>query len=112
MSDDKQAVAELAAVSDADAPHLILHYVYLPSSEAAALIADELLNRGFNVERRLGADGVNWLVLARHVAVPSEALMASTRRSMETLVEKFGDEYDGWEAEVRRRDSTSSTGRH
>jgi hypothetical protein len=60
----------------------------------------------------LGADGVNWLVLARHVAVPSEALMASTRQSMETLVEKFGGEYDEWEAEVPRRDSTSSTGRH
>jgi regulator of RNase E activity RraB len=112
MSDDKQAVAELAAVSDADAPHLILHYVYLPSSEAAALIANELRNRGFSVEQRLGADGINWLVLARHVAVPSETLMASTRRSIETLVEKFDGEYDGWEAEVPRRDGTSTTGLH
>lgn len=107
MSDDRQAVAELASVSDADAPHLIIHYVYLPSSEAAASIAGELRNRGFDAEQRLGADGVNWLVLARHVAIPSEPLMASTRRFIETLVAQFGGEYDGWEAEVPSQDSTS-----
>lgn len=101
MSDDKQAVAELAAVSDADAPHLILHYVYLPSKEAAASVASEFRSSGFDTEERLGADGVNWLVLARHVAVPTEELMAATRRTMETLVAKFGGEYDGWEADVR-----------
>jgi regulator of RNase E activity RraB len=101
MSDDRQAVAELAAVSDEDAPHLILHYVYLASSETAASVASELRSRGFETEERLGADGVNWLVLARHVAVPSEACMAATRRLMETLVAKTGGEYDGWEADVR-----------
>jgi len=49
----------------------------------------------------LGADGVNWLVLARHEAVPTEELMASMRRSMETLIAKIGGEYDGWEADVQ-----------
>lgn len=101
MSDDRQAVAELAVVSDAEAPHLILHYAYLPSNEAAAVAAAELRSFGFETEERLGADGVNWLVLARHVVVPSENLMVATRRSMEALTAKLGGEYDGWEADVR-----------
>lgn len=102
MSKDGEAIAELAAVSDVEAPHPILHYVYVPSCEAAAFVGEELRGRGFATEERLGADGVNWLVLARHVAVPSEAVMASIRQSMEALVAKVGGEYDGWEADVQR----------
>jgi hypothetical protein len=101
MSDDRQAVAELAAISDAEAPHLILHYVYLPSREAATSVAGELRNRGFDTEERLGADGINWLVLARHVAVPSEDRIVAIRQWMEALVANYGGEYDGWEADVR-----------
>lgn len=107
MSDDAHAIAELTAASDGDASHAILHYLYVPSSETAAVISEELRHRGYRTEERLGADGVNWLVLARHEAVPSEALMASTRRSMETLVDRVGGEYDGWEAEVRHPDGGS-----
>jgi Regulator of ribonuclease activity B len=103
MGDDKRAIAELVAVSVGDAPHNILHYIYVRSSEAAASIADELRHNGFRTEERLSADAVNWLVLARQQAVPSEALMAATRRFMEALVAKVGGEYDGWEAEVRRQ---------
>jgi regulator of RNase E activity RraB len=109
MSNDKQAVVQLAAVSDADAPHLILHYVYLPNKEFAASLASELRSSGFDIEERLGADGVNWLVLARHVAVPTEALMAATRRTMEALVARFDGEYDGWEADVRLHRGGSPT---
>lgn len=111
MSKDREALAELAAVSDANAPHLVLHYIYLPSSEAAAEVAVELRSRGFDTEERLGADGVNWLVLARHVAVPSEDFMVATRQSMESLVAALGGEYDGWEADVRLH-STGSQIRH
>jgi len=34
-------------------------------------------------------------------------VMASIRRSMETLARTVGGEYDGWEAEVRRERPTS-----
>ena len=103
MSNDEQAIAEIAAVSDGDAPHTILHYLYVPSSVAAAKIANELKHRGFCTEERLSGDGVNWLVLARHQAVPSKELMASICRSMKTLIANVGGEYDGWEADVRRQ---------
>lgn len=107
MSNDARAIAEVAAVSDISEPHTVLHYLYAPSSDAAEVIAEELKQRGFRTEERLGGDGVNWLVLARHEAVPTEELMASLRRSMEKLVAHFGGEYDGWEADVRHHDGSS-----
>lgn len=108
MSNDARAIAEVAAVSDMSVPHTMLHYLYLPSSEAAASIADELKHRGFRTEERMGGDGVNWLVLARHDAVPTKELMASIRRSMEALIARVGGEYDGWEADTRNQDGGSS----
>ena len=106
MNCDKLAIAELASLSDAEALHTIAHYVYVPSPEAAASIASQLRRHGFRTEERLGADGLSWLVLARHEAVPSEAHIASTRQLMEALVaDVAGGNYDGWEAEVHRRGS-------
>ncbi len=103
MSDDAEAIKEIRAVSDGNAPRTILHYLYVPDREAAAMIEDALRSRGFQTENRLGADGVNWLVLASHEAISSEELITSIRRSMEALVAKVGGEYDGWEADVRHR---------
>jgi Regulator of ribonuclease activity B len=105
VSNDATAVGEIAVVADGDSPRTVLHYLYAPSSEAAAVIAGELRQRGFLTEERIGGDGVNYLVLARHEAVPTDQLMTSTRRFMEALVATVGGEYDGWEADVRHRDS-------
>ena len=101
-NDSRQAVTEDAAMADVKVPNSISHYVYLPSREAAVFVGKVLRDRGFTTEERLGADGVNWLVLARHVAVPSEAAMESIRQSMEALVVNVGGEYDGWEVDVTR----------
>lgn len=107
MSNDARAIAEVGAVSDLSKPHTILHYLYIPDSEDVASVAEELKRRGFRTEERLSADGVNWLVLARHEAVPTEERMASVRRSMEILIAKVGGEYDGWEADVRHHDGSA-----
>lgn len=101
MSNDELAIAAIAAVSDVSKTHPILHFLYVASGEAAAAVARELRRQGFHTEERLGWDSVNWLVVARHEAIPAEELLASTRRSMEKLAADFGGEYDGWEAEVR-----------
>jgi regulator of RNase E activity RraB len=106
---DRLGLGEVAKVSDVTAPHLISHYLYLPTREAAASVANELCAQGFETEERLGADGTNWLVLAGHKVVPSEDLIAANRRLMEALAEKFGGEYDGWEVEIRRDAGVSST---
>ena len=103
MSKDAVAIEQLSAAgADLTVPHTVMYYIYVPVRESAALVARELRQRGFQTEERLGADNVNWLVLATHQIVVSEATMALTRRDMETLVEQNGGgEYDGWEASVR-----------
>ena len=101
MSGDARAVAGLASVSDVSKPHRVLHFLYVPDSDAANAVALELRQGGFRTEARPGADGVSWL--ARHEIVPTEEQLAALRRSMGKLVLPYGGEYDGWEAEVSPR---------
>jgi hypothetical protein len=104
MNNDAHAVREVVPASGrTPEPHRISHYLYVPTRDDAGRAAEALRRSGFETDERRGADGVNWLVLARHTAVPTEELMASLRRSMETLVAKVGGEYDGWEAEIQHR---------
>lgn len=100
MSDDRSAVDELLRASKAGALHTVLHYLYLPSKSAAVEVAVRLRAQGFTTEERRGADGVNWLVLAKHQVIPSESVMAAARQIMEGLTAPLNGEYDGWEAEV------------
>lgn len=100
MSDDKSAIDELIRASKAGVVHTVLHYLYLPSKSAAMEVAARLRAQGFTTEERRGADGVNWLVLAKHQIVPSESEMAAARQLMERLTAPLNGEYDGWEAEV------------
>jgi len=100
MSDDRAALEQLFKASTSGAPHILLHYLYFPTKEVAAEVAIHLREQGFKTEERLGADSINWLVLATHEVVPSEEILAITRQMMEDLTGSRGGEYDGWEAEV------------
>jgi hypothetical protein len=106
-ADDGTVALEIPTVPNAGDQRAILHYLYLPSSEAAEKIAIELRRRNFRVESRLGGDGMKWLVLARHEIVPTRKSLALVRRAMEKLVSDCGGEYDGWEADVAHRDGES-----
>lgn len=99
MIDDRAAIAELAQFSTQGGQHVLRHYLYFPDKAAAASVVAELQRRGFRTEMRLGADGVNWLVLARHKLVPTEATVFATRQTLEALVGPSGGEYDGWEVD-------------
>jgi len=103
MSDDRSALEHLFQTSTPGATHVLLHYLYFPTRHGASDTAKELRARGFETEERLGADGVNWLVLAKHEVIPSEETMAANRELMEELARAKAGEYDGWEAEVRPR---------
>lgn len=100
MNDDRDALGVLLRESTPGALHMLIHYIYLPTQRGAAEVATELRERGFLTEQRLGADQVNWLVLARHKLIPSEELLAATREAMEGIATNYDGEYDGWEAEV------------
>jgi len=79
MSDDRSALEHLFQTSTPGATHVLLHYLYFPTRHGASDTAKELRARGFETEERLGADGVNWLVLAKHEVIPSEETMAANR---------------------------------
>ena len=70
MSEDARAVAVLASVSDVGKPHSVLHFLYVPDSDAADAVASELRQSGLRAEALPGADGVKWLVLATTRSFP------------------------------------------
>jgi hypothetical protein len=97
---DRLAVEELLRNSSRNSVHKLKHYLYFPSKRAARKAAAKLREQSFGVEERLGADGVNWLVLARQDVVPSPELVATVRATLEQMATMGGGEYDGWEAET------------
>jgi hypothetical protein len=88
--------------SNLSLPHVIEHYLYFPKETAACDAAETLRGEGYEVEVRLGADGVNWLVLASHAVLPAAATVARTTLRLEALASSLSGEYDGWEATVAR----------
>lgn len=86
--------------ADEDPTGRLAHYLYFPTQEAGEEVARTLRERGFEVESRLGADDVNWLVLASHILEAPEAL-PTLRDELEALAERFSGEYDGWELATR-----------
>ena len=100
MSTDRDALNELYRNTTPGRLHTITHYLYLPDKKTARSVAAKLRKSGLRTEDRLGADGVNWLVLAYQEAVPSESLLSRTRAELTELALAGGGEYDGWEAET------------
>ncbi len=100
MDGDRLALEELLRNSSRNSVHKLKHYLYFPTKRGARAAAAKLVEQSFSVEERLGADGVNWLVLVRHDIVPSPEAVAAVRETMEQLAAVGGGEYDGWEAET------------
>jgi hypothetical protein len=74
------------------------HYLYFPKKSQAEKAEKRLKAKGWSVEIRLGADGENWLALAKQ-PVPIEDI-EEVRDELERLTEELGGEYDGWGAAV------------
>jgi len=79
---------------------LMSHYLYFAKKAKAEEAGRHLRERGFEVEVRRGADGTSWLALAKQKAPESADQMEGLREELESLAEKLGGEYDGWEAAV------------
>lgn len=109
MSFDSQGINELRAVSDGTALHVLKHYLYFADESNASKASQRLVKRAFEVISRPSADGENWLVLASHIAVPTEERIGAIRADLEKLADEHGGEYDGWEAEVVPRSNQRSS---
>ncbi|MGD2217857.1 MAG: ribonuclease E inhibitor RraB [Gemmatimonadales bacterium] len=100
---DSQALIALRnAGSVLSKPHPIEFYLYFPARTDANDVGVRLRQEGFDVAVRVGADDVNWLVLAKTTMVPEHRLLLELRSRFEALADSLGGEYDGWEAMVVR----------
>lgn len=75
------------------------HYLYFPKRLNAKQAGQQLQGRGWLVEIKMGADGKNWLVLAKQ-PVPIGQDIEDIRDYLEQLGKDFQGEYDGWGAAV------------
>lgn len=75
------------------------HYLYFSKRDNAEKAASPLRSKGWIVEVKIGADGKNWLVLAKQPA-PIKENIEEVRDELERLAKDFSGEYDGWGAAV------------
>jgi hypothetical protein len=103
---DRLVIAELGrAGADLSRPREVVHYLYLPSEDAAKHVRETLDGEGYSAEVRPSADadrGVPsaWLVLARVEAIVDEDMIDRARQRFELLAAEHHGVYDGWEAAV------------
>lgn len=71
------------------------HFLYFSNHTKGQTAALELRRRGFDVEDRLGADDLNWLVLVTCRGTPEV-----DEEFFESIAAEFDGEYDGWEADA------------
>jgi hypothetical protein len=87
-----------AALASADG---MRHFLYFSKRVDAERAGEQLRGHEFAVEVRRGADGETWLALATKASPRTEEEMDDLRIEMEALAQKFGGQYDGWEASLR-----------
>ena len=75
----------------------IRHFVFLPTSTAAAAVAQVLEREGWDTDVHEAEDA--WLVVAGCLRVLSEPLVREIRERLASLAAAHGGTYDGWEAE-------------
>jgi hypothetical protein len=75
------------------------HYLYFAKRSNAKQAGEQLRAGGWLVEIKMGADGKNWLVLAKQ-PVPIKQDIEDIRDYLEQLAKDFQGEYDGWGAGV------------
>ncbi len=81
----------------------VIHYVYLPTEDAAAGCKREFEQAGFGVkvfppDKRMPA----WSLHADHQMVVSIESITEARERLAGAATRLGGDYDGWEAAVTR----------
>ena len=110
---DRKGLAALAShgADLSKAAHTI-HFLYFKSQSAATSAASELRSEGYqnlrvhrsptsSIWKRLFGPKEYSCIAETH-AVPSESAVFATTDRMNALAEKYGGDYDGWEASVEK----------
>jgi hypothetical protein len=103
---DRLVLEELSAAgADLSQPREVVHYVHLPSREAAEAFAPMVVNQGFEPQiREPGPESADdprpWTVAATSRMVVTEDDVALARRNFTELAAEYGGAYEGWDAAV------------
>ena len=73
-------------------------YLYFPAEDDARAVGDRLSGEDYDVTVRLGADDVNWLVLAEKDIESTE--LGDFEQALGSVASEHGGEYDGHEIDV------------
>jgi Regulator of ribonuclease activity B len=99
---DSLVIRQLAAHgANLSRPRDVQHYLYFPTEPEASNAAQILEGEGYGVEVSMGADNINWLVLASSSQVVSPDSVVQFRSRMMEVASSLGGEYDGWEAAAK-----------
>lgn len=89
--------------ADLSKPTEISFYLYFPAEDDAESAAAELRRSGYEAEVRPPLPNFDeWLCYATREMLPSPEGIDNVRSELESLADKFGGDFDGWEAEIRK----------
>lgn len=89
--------------ADLSKPTEISFYLYFPAEDDAENAAAELRRSGYGAEVRPPLPNFDeWLCYASREMVPTPKGIDDARSELESLADRFGGDFDGWEAAVRR----------
>jgi hypothetical protein len=89
--------------SDTSKPHSFDFYLYLPTETAARQAGQRLAKSDYQIEVRQGADGTNWLCLAKTTLTPDTAPLSEIGQLFTKLAQEFHGDFDGWESDVVKK---------
>jgi len=96
---DQDVIDQLrAAGADLSQPRDVRYYLYVPDETGARQVAADVSAAGRAVSVEPAAVGSDWLVLVSETVVVDLATMQARAAEFGEAVERFGGEYDGWEA--------------
>lgn len=101
--DDRQVLIQMVAMgADLTQPRHVLHYLYVPTSDAAEDAAGSAREVGWEVQvQPSAADDGTWCVLAQqHGYILSPHTVNADRALFDGLALTHAGEYDGWEASL------------
>jgi Regulator of ribonuclease activity B len=78
----------------------VIHYLYFDDEASARAAAEQLAELGYTSQGRPSES--SFLLMAERDEVPSIENVCRMRQVMETAADRFGGEYDGWEAAVTK----------
>jgi hypothetical protein len=98
---DRIAADILRAEAGERQPRKFRHFIYFRDRLKAEALAKKLRLDGFQVESRLGADYINWLLLVQHLLIPDDQAIEELVDQLTGLAQANDGEYDGWEADTK-----------